>query len=348
LPEQPELAVRVEAAAYRGRPVFFGITGPWTQSARTPDAARRSAFDMVINTLATLIMPGLMLAGALLARRNVRLRRGDRRGAFRAASALFVLLMAAWALGDTHVPNLAAEINRGFMAVGQALFGAAVLWVTYLGLEPYVRHFAPGTLIGWTRLLGGAWRDPRVGRDVLIGVVAGLAMTACLAAHNLLPLAAGRPEPMPMTSDPRLFMAMRFTVAHLFDRAQDALSSAMLGTAGYAALFIALRRHWAAALAAILVYTPVAVNGMFMPGTPLLDLACGTALIAIWVFVIARIGLLASFAALLTHFVLQRAPLTTDLAHWRAASAVPAVGLIVVLALGSSWIARREGEGVIG
>ena len=36
------------------------------------------------------------------------------------------------------------------------------------------RHW-PHALIGWTRLLAGRWRDRRVGRDLLLGAIAGLA-----------------------------------------------------------------------------------------------------------------------------------------------------------------------------
>jgi hypothetical protein len=333
LPEQPEYPVRIEAAALRGQPVSFAITGPWTRSARsTPVAPAR--FNAVIQAFATLLMPALMLAGALLARANVKRGRGDRKGAFRAASALFVLLFAAWVLGNQHAPTLGGETARFFNALSQALFGAAVLWVTYLGLEPYVRRFAPDSLIGWARLLAGGWRDPRVGRDTLIGVAAGLAATLAYSVHNLLPLLAGRPEPMPVAVDPSMLMTLRYSVAAILDRSQNALSSAMLGVAGYAALYILLKRRPLAMMAALVIYWPVVVNGMFMPGTPLLDLAVSFVIIAIFVWVIAYAGLLASVAMLVTHFVLLRAPLTLDLSSWRASS-----GLLFIAAIGALGVA---------
>ena len=70
-----------------------------------------------------------------------------------------------------------------------------------------------------------------------------------------------------------------------------------------------------------MLFTPVAVNGMFIPGTPLLDLASAALIIAVFVAMIARVGLLATIAALATHFMLLRAPLTTDLSSWRATGA---------------------------
>jgi hypothetical protein len=291
-------------------------------------------------------MPGLMLTGVLLARRNVKLGRGDRRGAFRAAAALFLMLMTAWVLGDRHVPAFGTEIDMLFTAVGQALFGAAILWLTYLGLEPYVRRFAPDCMIGWTRLLAGSWRDPRVGRDVLIGVGAGLLMTLIVASHNLIPMIAGRPELIPVPHDPGIYMKFRFPFAQIFERAQSALSAAMLGMAGYTAFYMLLKRRFWAALVAIVLYTPVATDGLFISETPALDTAIGFVIITLFVTVIARVGLLASAALLITHFILLPATITTDLASWRVSyGAVPlltvvGVGLLAVsIALGR-WEAR--------
>ena len=332
LPERPDLTVRVEAAAFRGRPVSFTVTGPWNRPglATAPSFARR--YNAVMAQITSVVMPGLMLTGVLLARRNVKLGRGDRRGAFRAASAFFVLLMIAWLLGDRHVPAFNSEIAVMFTAIGTALFGAAVLWLTYLGLEPYVRRFAPDSLIGWTRLLAGSWRDPRVGRDVFIGVSAALLMTLIVGSHNLIPTLAGRPELMPMPIDPGIFMKVRYPFAQLFDRAQDGFSSAMLGMAGYTAFYVLLKRRPWAIVAAVIIYTPVATDGLFYTETPLLDTAIGFAIIAIYVLIIARVGLLAGIALLMTHFVLIRTAVTTDISSWRFTTG--AVQLATLVACG--------------
>ena len=94
-----------------------------------------------------------MFVAALLARRNVKLGRGDRRGAFRAATAVFALFIGAWLLGNNHVGMFSIEVERFFAADRrEALFQAAVLWLTYLGVEPYMRRFSADALIGWSRL----------------------------------------------------------------------------------------------------------------------------------------------------------------------------------------------------
>jgi serine/threonine-protein kinase len=47
------------------------------------------------------------------------------------------------------------------------------IWALYIALEPYVRRRWPATLVSWSRLLAGRFRDPLVGRDVLVGCLAG-------------------------------------------------------------------------------------------------------------------------------------------------------------------------------
>ena len=33
-PDRPDISMRIEAAAYRGKPVYFGLIGPWTHPGR--------------------------------------------------------------------------------------------------------------------------------------------------------------------------------------------------------------------------------------------------------------------------------------------------------------------------
>jgi hypothetical protein len=321
--------------------VYFVVTGPWTQSAR---AVPRPApfFNRVLAASEALVMPALMLAGALLARRNVKLGRGDRRGAFRAASAIFIAYMAAWLLRP-HVSPLSADIQRMFTAIGLSLFDAALLWLTYLGLEPYVRRHSPDSLIGWTRLISGQWRDARVGRDVMIGVSAGLAMTVIYGVHNMLPPLVGVPEPRPLGMDFDLLLGTRQVLAYLLSRISNAVQGAMLCVVGFVALLIWLKRPWLATLAAIACFTPVAINGMFSPGTPVLDVILGTALMSVFILTIVRFGLLATMAALATHFVLLRAPLTTDFGSWRGPIGLWFLGIVAVAGLGACYLARSGG-----
>jgi hypothetical protein len=338
LPETGD-TIRVESAAHLGRPDFFAITGPWTRSARAA-APSVPLFQSVIASLAGILMPGLMLAGVVLARRNVKLNRGDRSGAFRAAAILFTLILAGWVLAASHVGNPGQDLARLFATIGAALFNAALLWLTYLGLEPYVRRFAPDSLIGWTRAIRGEWRDSRVATDLFIGVSAGLAMTLLYGVHNVLPPLFGFPEPIPITSNARALLGVRFVLGDIVAAIGNALSQSMLAVVGIVALRILLKRTWLAALVGVILYTPAVISGMFPAGTPRLDLAIGAAIISIYIAVIIRHGLLASVAALATHFILLRAPLTTDFASWRGPLGLWYVGVIAAIGFGACYMAR--------
>jgi tRNA A-37 threonylcarbamoyl transferase component Bud32 len=345
VPEQPDHVIRVEAGAFAGRPVYFVVTGPWSRSSRAPQAATPT-FNVVVSSLAALIMPALMVAGALLARRNVKLGRGDRHGAFRAASFLFMVTLASWLLGASYTGVLGQDVARFFNAVGGALFNAALLWWTYLGLEPYVRRSSPDSLIGWTRLLGGRIRDPRVAVDILIGVCAGMFMTLLYASHNVIPAMFGLPEPVPIGPADRVLMGLRYVFAAILFQLNDAVSSAMLGMVGIVALRMLFQRvvrgWWAASLAALVIYAPVVVAGMFPQGTPRLDLAIGGAITATFILMIVRFGLLATVAALTTHFIMLRAPLTTDFTGWRGSLGLWYLAAVALLGFGAAYVARTK------
>ena len=68
---------------------------------------------------------------------------------------------------------------------------------------------------------------------------------------------------------------------------------------------------------------------MFSPGWPLLDLICGLLITAGFVATIGWVGLLATIGALFTHFLLLRAPLTTELSSWRGGAS-----LVYLIAIG--------------
>ena len=340
LPEHPQETFRVEAAALAGRPVSFTLVGPWSRSARESRPLPISAFNRFLNTLSGLVMPGLMLAAVILAWRNLKHGRGDRRGAMRAATVLFVCQIAAWLCGR-YIGEFGTDLERLFDAIGRSLFDAGLLWVAYLGLEPYIRRFSPDSLIGWTRMLNGRWRDPQVASDLLIGVCAGLGMTLFYGVHNLIPPLFGRPEPMPLPPNETMsLLGVRFVIARILASFSGALSSGMLAVAGVVTLLIFLRRKWLTHIASSAIFVWVVIQTMFPAGTPVLDVLIGLGIIGIWTGVILYGGLLATVAALTTHFLLLRAPITTDFSSWHATPGITYLLVIGGAGLIAAYLAR--------
>jgi eukaryotic-like serine/threonine-protein kinase len=190
--------VRVEAAARGGTPVFFEVVLPWDPE--WDSATRKSSPRPQTPTLLGLLVPVLVSVGVVVGIRNWRNGRGDRRGAFRLAAAVFFLRLGVWILGGHHVASLRPEWILLITAVGKSLADAGFTWVLYLAVEPYGRRLHPRFLVSWTRLLRGRFADPLVGRDILWGAALGsLYAVFYLRLHVAIPHALGlRAPPPPM------------------------------------------------------------------------------------------------------------------------------------------------------
>ena len=161
--------LRVEAAAFRGRPVFFRLRGPWQPvptGVTVSPTVQISGWEWLPLALIMAIPAGALI----LAVRNLRLGRTDTRGATRLSIAVGGICLAASALGTDFkatVPELPIAL------VSWAVFVGLVSWTFYAAVEPYVRRSWPQMLISWSRLIEGRWRDPLVGRDLLAGSAIG-------------------------------------------------------------------------------------------------------------------------------------------------------------------------------
>ncbi|HEX8155621.1 MAG TPA: serine/threonine-protein kinase, partial [Thermoanaerobaculia bacterium] len=202
--------LHIEAAAWRGTPVFFRVTGPWAD----PTLLEKVPFGGTGFTIGMFAFFGTMIGLlALLGWRNVRLRRGDRVGAARVAAGGFVATMLVDVLANDHFGDPMHEVGLLQESLRNALLGAAVLYVLYLAVEPFIRRRWPDTLIGWARLVAGNVRDPMVGRDLLIGIAAGV-FHAILASygHVLREALPGR-RSEPLLTEMSIGMLSRFRYA---------------------------------------------------------------------------------------------------------------------------------------
>jgi hypothetical protein len=168
--DAPEVPLRIEAASWRGRPVNFQVIGPWSKPERMQPGQPPSGTGPF---LALFIC--LLLLAAFLAWRNVRLQRGDTRGAARLAGFIWLLRMVAWLCGASHVPT-PHEFGSFLMDLSSALSAAFNAWIFYVALEPYVRRRWPQIMITWSRLLAGGIRDALVGGHLLIGAALGVGL----------------------------------------------------------------------------------------------------------------------------------------------------------------------------
>ena len=328
LAERPNIPMRIEAAAYRGKPVYFELIGPWTRPERMqpyqPTTGERVAWGIGV-----VLLFSLLVVGARLARRNLHLGRGDRRGASRLAAFVFAAWAVGWFFGAHHVPTF-AELALFFEFLFWGLGWSCLIWVLYIALEPYVRRRWPATLVSWSRLLAGDFRDPLVGRDILAGCFLAPFSAAVGGLAWFVFSWLGYPPPQPSSGPESVFLGARTIVSDV------ALS--LIGAPFFwlAALFVLvllralLRKEWAAAVAWVFLFTVFSTAGsQFAP-----DVLVGALIFfSLAVFVMIRFGLLALVTNWMVYYILQRFPLATQGSVWYSGISVAGILLIAALAL---------------
>ncbi len=327
--------IYVQAAAWAGKPVYFRIFSRSTFEGRTPsmaigrlyqpqkNSAARQRGESIFVALAFLVWSGAVV----LAWRNVRLGRGDRKGAFRVAFFLFSTGMLSWLFLASH--NAANEMEILRIGMAQILGKVAFFWLCYLTLEPHIRRLWPQVLISWSRLVNGQWHDPIVGQNVLLGVLAGVLTAAINQFQVLAPTWFGL-TPLTFTSSHSMALDGPFALAGLLLRQIiDATSKTLFTLMILFLLRAVLRRRILVSCAYIGVMT-IAVGLRFE--NPLIGWILVAIVLSIILWVYLRLGFLAGIVTWLTFDALQIVPLTTNFSAWYAGNGLAVVGLFFALA----------------
>ncbi len=313
-PGAPDVEVRLEAASYGGKPVSFRIVEPWTQprEAPLPPGGFLARVGGWVNTGIYLIV--LSVSG-FVAWRNVRLGRGDHRTAVRFAVVLAVLRFV-WFLGAHHVSNQAeVDILMSHLAWSAQRFVLA--FVFYLAFEPYARKLWPHMLTSWVRLFDRRFRDPLVGRDLLIGVLFGLLFTLAQRIGNWTADLLDAPTFSLSSSNWSLegLRGFRQIVTALAGVETVSLLNTFIVLMMLLIIRLVVRRTW---IAIVFLGIPITVivgaeSGDFLRSLPFVLLAMG-----IWVVFFFRFGLLTIAVGFSLNFALWRLPLTLKLGSWWA------------------------------
>jgi serine/threonine-protein kinase len=333
-PGSPDTPLRVEAAWWRGKPVSFRIIAPWTHPDRD-QPFERSGGERISSIMTLALLFGMLGVSGLLAWRHVRSGRGARRAAFRLAVLVFLCDMGEWLLAGSHSATL-GEAGVFSMACAWSLLQAAFIWMMYMAIEPYVRRYWPHSIISWTRLLGGGYRDATVGGDLLVGIVAGVALTLLSQVRDFASLRLGR------LGDLQSIVVVRgganFAGATLFRLVIISVGSSLII---FLLLFLVralLRKHWAAGMVFISLGIVSAVGRVGSPEW----MVYGGIFAAIDLFLLMRFGLLSLAAYLFTSTVLRILPITPDLSIWYAQHMLLGLAVIVAFAIYSFRITLAD------
>ena len=327
LPWARDIPVRVSAAAYGGKPVYFEVLGPWSRPTRMAESRFRAAPRFRWFVISAVV--AVLLAGAIVfARRNLRSGRGDRRGALVLGLGFFATNLGRWLLSAHHVLDLSDEVWLFIDGIANALFFAAFAGLLYLAFEPYVRRTMPEVLIGWARVVEGRYRDPRVGRDLLIGSAAGAVAAFAMHLGNGLP--AWIPFSGQTTVSPYLpaLAGGRGLLRSVMDSAGETLIASLVGLGLLFLLRLIVRRTW---LAVVLLAVVEAL--MWSWGeNPVLDAIGSLTGAILFAVVLGRLGLVAGFGYFETNMLLwYYTPLPLDPSRWYFGTSL--VLLAVALAL---------------
>jgi tRNA A-37 threonylcarbamoyl transferase component Bud32 len=317
----PERTMRVEAATYRGLPVFFEVIGPWRP--RTVNLGS-TTMGATIQTVLTIVV---LLVGVLFARRNLRLGRGDRKGSYRLAIFAAVMVFVAGMSIAKHTADVTTEWALIERRAGLALFSGLMCWIFYVALEPYVRRRWPHMLISSTRLLAGRVRDPLVGRDVLLGVLTGIVSASILEVVTILPYVGGAERILRSTLN-HAGNVTPLGVAFSFQYAYTGILFA-LGWLFLYAIFRRLMRNDIAAVVGIWLL----VGFTNISRDPLWDIAVIMIAIGPLVVLFWRAGALATAVGFLFYWVTLWTPLTVDFSQWYALRSTTVVLAIVAISV---------------
>lgn len=322
-PEQEQVPIRIEAGGYRGQAVYFRIITPWTTAEREAASGSdrlQAAALVFLNTL-------FLIGAALLARWNWRRGRGDSKGGFRFGLFFTVLATLVSLLLMHHVAS-AAEYTMIIENLSGAITGGVIMWLAYLALEPYARRLWPESLITWSRVLAGRFRDPRVARDLLIGGAAGVSLTGVELLFRLL-----RTFSNGETSRP---IGIRTSILDGFSGALSTVPATLAQQVQIPFILLLLlllfrivsRRPWLAWVSVIVFLTLVGAA----TGDLLTALENGF-FVSVLLVMTVRLGVFAAMTCLWFNNFPQAVPLSTDFSAWYTGQCVVLWLLPVALAV---------------
>jgi hypothetical protein len=253
--------------------------------------------------------------------------------------------LAYWVLSADHTTQVRPEAEMFLTGLGMSVLLGFWGALVYLGLEPYVRRLLPDALISWTRLLMGRISDPRVGRDVLIGALAGVLVIVVQRLLWLAPVWLGAAPHPPYSLPGATLEGGRKAWSVFVD--PSSLSGPLLVLLTLSALLYVLTRRWLAVIGTFLVFA-ISDGQLATADSTAVLLTVAVQAVLIWsivLFTLMRFGLLSIFAAFLFFNVLQNWPLTLDTSAWFGGTSF--AGMIVLASIAALALRTSLGRSAV-
>jgi serine/threonine-protein kinase len=317
--------LRVEAAAFQGKPVFFSLVGSWTKPQRVKSTEKKSIGQWIGKVFGLLLLCTLLVGSGFLARRNYRRGRGDREGALRLALVMFTLEMGLF-LCRSHFATIGDTIGLFIIAISTGLFISGVTWMLYMAVEPWVRRHWPQTIISWSRLLSGKGRDPVVGRDILFGVALGVVWILIFQLRSIPMMRMGA---APFLFSTEALMGGREALGAWLRQWPQSIQTTLIFFFVLFGLKVLLRKEWIAAIVFVAIFAlPRGLSSTYMA----VELPAQILVYAIAVLIVLRFGFVPLACAIFTIDLMDNVPFSPDFSTWYMTTSIFALLSVVALA----------------
>lgn len=313
----------VQAAAWHGKMVDLQVLSPWSKAWHEP-ATLATDWKESLRTLIERFTMGLVfLFAAFMAARNLRAGRGDRRGAWRLAAILFILAAVEWVCNTHWVADI-GMIQIFTTNAADWFFSAALIWLLYIALEPAVRARWPHAILTWSRVLACCWQDAQVAAHILYGALVGLIIAGFFLVSAWINASHGA---IGSTAPADVGLSARNFIADVLGRAHNA---AEFGLIVVFAIFC---------FRAIVLFT-LGNDGSMQSGW--IDFLFFLAIFTLLVFVLLRLGLVATMASLFFANTLLRIPGAQTLTKPYESAVVTYPALLLIIVIWAFW--RTSGQ----
>ncbi|MBX3355974.1 MAG: serine/threonine protein kinase [Phycisphaeraceae bacterium] len=336
---------RVEAATLEGAVVSFEVVGPWMRAGQevgrtAPERSTRS--DAPARVAGWLIFTLLLVAitvMSLLALRHLRQGRGDLRGARALALAVMGIALLRWLMLCDFVWSPTMFDRLVSAGVGLSLFAGAIAWVLYIALEPFARRVWPATMVSWQRLVRGQFRDPLVGRDLIVGAIGGVLYLLAGTAGLMVDRALGQPSVIDLSLAGAPFWLIPLMggvrpVGIMLVAIQSGVIVPMVSLLFLVVMRMIVRRSWVAAGLFWLIYS---ASVLLSSPTLLSGIVFGSLVATILLILLMRYGLVAILGSQVVGSLLTLFPVTSDTGAWFFS--IGLIGVVLALVLSGAGLA---------
>jgi hypothetical protein len=238
---------------------------------------------------------------------------------------MFLLEMALFAC-RAHFATFGDTIGLTIIAVSTALFLSGAMWVLYMAIEPWVRRQWPKSIVSWTRLLAGNWRDPVVGRDILLGVALGVIWILVFQIRYIPIMHMGGVPAMGATD---FMVGARMSLGAWLRQWPQSIQTTLVFFLVFFGLKVFLRKEWIAAIIFIAIFAvPQGLNSSYKT----IEVPAMVLIYAIALLIVIRFGLVPLAIAIFTINMMANIPFSSDFSSWYMPTSIVALLSVLIIA----------------